>query len=96
MPNGDEKNWVRFCFAIAGFRRTHGAWPTRVSLPAAYIADIRDHVLTPDSFQRVQQKVEIVARDCDVVAEDDFGKSYVYGTDWPDYREAERWLGVTA
>jgi len=96
MPNGDEKNWSRFCFALAGFRQAHGAWPTRISLPEDYIREIREHLLTPESFQRVQEKILIVARDGDIVAEDSSGRSYTYGTDWPDPCEAEKWLGVTA
>ena len=30
MPNGADKNFVRLCAALNGFRLRYGKWPTRV------------------------------------------------------------------
>jgi len=45
MPNGGDKNFIRLCGAIEGFRVRFGTWPTAVRLFPPMIADLRDHVL---------------------------------------------------
>lgn len=95
VPNGDERNWSRFCFTIAGFREAHGCWPSRVLLPEDLLRDI-ESLMAPESFRKLNERIKIVTRDGDIVAEDDSGHTYVYGTAWPDYQEVEGWLGVTA
>jgi hypothetical protein len=32
VPNGYDRDWVRFCMAVRGFRAKHGRWPTRMRL----------------------------------------------------------------
>src|SRR5262249_16177409 len=48
MPNGHDKNWVRLCAAIDGFRVRYGHWPMRVRIFPISLADIRDHLFTPE------------------------------------------------
>ena len=38
MPNGYDRNWIRFCAAVDGFRMRYGRWPDRVRMPAGGIA----------------------------------------------------------
>ncbi len=99
MPNGHDKNWVRLCGAIDGFRARYGRWPTRVRIFPASLADIRDNVLTPEDYARIVAKVTLVADEAEMVAEDDMGGSYNYGQEgFPSKRptpQAAEWLGVT-
>jgi hypothetical protein len=98
MPNGHDKNWVRLCAAIDGFRIRYGRWPTRVRIFPASLADIRDHLFTPDAYAQILAKVALVADEAAMVAEDDQGGSYSYGQEgFPSERPAPRaaeWLGV--
>ena len=40
MPNGDDKNWVRNCSAIDGFRARYNHWPSSVRLPPDYFENV--------------------------------------------------------
>ena len=99
MPNGHDKNWVRLCGAIDGFRVRYGRWPTRVRILPASLADIRDYLFTPEDYARIVAKVTLVADEAPIVAEDDLGGSYNYGQEgFPSERPTPRaadWLGVT-
>jgi hypothetical protein len=80
MPNGSDKNWVRFCAAIDGFRVLHGRWPKRVRLMPLAFVDLASHILTPLGFALVSSIVELVPDDDVVmVAEDNSGAEYNYG-----------------
>ena len=82
MPNGDDKNWVRACAAIDGFRSRYGRWPTHVRLFPGALENLRDHVLTPAGFELVMGVVELIADDrAPMVAEDATGASYNYATE---------------
>ena len=98
MPNGHDKNWVRLCAAIEGFRFRYGRWPTRVRLFPACLSDIRDHLFTPDDYARIAAKVVLIADEAGFLAEDDLGGSYNYGQEgFPRQRPtpiAAEWLGV--
>ena len=78
MPNGGDKNYVRLCAAIDGFKARYGRWPERVVVEQGYIEDIRDHVLAPGEFDRMQQKLKVVEGDARFRAEDDAGNFYHY------------------
>ena len=98
MPNGFDKNWIRLCFAIDGFRRTYGKWPTCVRIHPACLNNLREHVFTPDDFEKLQSKIELVADpNVGMEAEGDGDKRYDYGKDGfserPDLTASE-WLGV--
>ena len=58
MPNGNDRNWIRFCAAVDGFRSVFGRWPVRVRLFPDALADIRDHILRPEDFARVRSQAE--------------------------------------
>lgn len=99
MPNGHDKNWIRLCAAIDGFRVRYGRWPTRVRIFPESLADIRDHLFTPDDYAQITSKVALVADQAAMIAEDVQGGSYDYGhegfpSELPTPSAAE-WLGVT-
>ena len=99
MPNGHDKNWIRVCAAIEGFRVRHGRWPTRVRLFPVALAELRDHLFTPDDFAKITSKIALVPDDAPMIAEDDTGASYNYGKEGfskkkPDIRASD-WLAVT-
>jgi hypothetical protein len=98
MPNGHDKNWVRLCAAIDGFRGRYGRWPKRVRLSQQVLTNIRDSLLTPEDFALLGTKVELIADEVPIVAEDDLGGTYNYGREgFPRERSNPRaadWLGV--
>jgi len=40
MPNGIDRNWIRLCGAIDGFKMRFGFWPTKVFLPQIILDDL--------------------------------------------------------
>jgi hypothetical protein len=99
MPNGHDKNWVRLCAAIDGFRSRYGRWPNRVRLSPLSLGDF-DFLFTPADLTRIISKVALIADDeAAFVAEDDSGGSYNYGEEGFPKRarkpRAAEWLGVT-
>src|SRR5687768_4849384 len=80
MPNGDDKNWVRVCAAIDGFRIQYGRWPKRVRIMPVCYFDLISHVLTPLGFALVSSFVELVPEDkAEMIADDETGAEYSYG-----------------
>lgn len=98
MPNGDDKNWIRLCAAIDGFRARYGAWPTRVRLFSACVENLRNDLFSPEAYARLTTRLEFVADDASMVAEDDSGRSYDYSMQGfsksPPDIPAQQWLGV--
>jgi len=98
MPNGDDKNWVRLCAAIDGFRMRYGRWPKRVRMHALMLGDFY-HIFTPADFAKIAHKVELITDGSQMVADDSKGASYNYGEEgFPSERpkpNAAEWLGVT-
>lgn len=77
MPNGHDKNWVRFCAAIDGFRMRYGCWPVRVRMPAICVNDFR-YLFTERDFLTITARVQLALDDARFVAEDDDGGAYSY------------------
>jgi hypothetical protein len=100
MPNGDNKNYIRLCGAIDGFKLRFLKWPTRVVAYPMCIEDLRDHVLSPNLFQIVTEKIELVEGNAGFRAEDNDGNIYDYGSEgFPDKSptpSAQDWLGIAA
>jgi len=98
MPNGHDKNWIRLCAAIDGFRVRYGRWPKRVRVYPNSLADLRDHLFAPADYARIVAKVSLVADEAGMVAEDDEGGSYDYGKEGFSNESptpgAAEWLGV--
>lgn len=82
MPNGHDKNWVRVCGAVDGFRQRFGRWPVRVRVMPGAIVDLVDSILTPAGFAVVNSKFELVAEeDAEMTAEGPDDETYCYGTE---------------
>lgn len=86
MANGHDKNWVRVCAAVDGFRQRYGHWPLRVRLMPISLDDLVNNILTPDGFAVVSSKFELVGDEgAEMIAEGLNGKTYCYGTEgFPD------------
>jgi hypothetical protein len=101
MPNGCDKNWVRLCAAIDGFRSRYGRWPSQVRLRPIILEDLRDNVFTQEGFEQVAVLVRFVPDDETwMVAEDGTGAGYDYEQEGfpeepPDISAAD-WLGRPA
>ena len=98
IPNGSERNWVRLCHAINGFRAVYRAWPTRVRLPEICLADLREHLFTPETFSKLETKLQFIADGSEFIIEDELGNSFSYAEQLsamhkPDVT-AEAWLRV--
>ena len=94
MPNGIDKNWVRMCAAIDGFRVRYGSWPTRIRLPEGAI----EYLFSAETFSRLGQMIEFIYDGSPFIAEDETGGSYNYGqegfSNQPPDIPASEWLGV--
>ena len=98
MPNGDDKNWIRLCGAIDGFRVRYDRWPTRIRINRMMFEDLRDHVLPRKAFAQLQRQLEFIVEDeMLMAAEDDTGAIYDYSREgFPESRpdpDARTWLG---
>jgi hypothetical protein len=97
MPNGHDKNWIRLCAAIDGFRSRYGRWPLRVRMHEMSLRDF-DFLFTKEDLARIYEKVALEPDEASMVAEDDSGDRYNYGEEGfperaPDI-PAAAWLGV--
>ena len=83
MANGYDKNWMRICWCIDGFRARFGRWPKVVRVPDLVLSDLVSHVLTPIGFALVSSYVEIApaGEELKIVAEDGSGDEHPYGYD---------------
>jgi hypothetical protein len=94
MPNGIDKNWIRMCAALDGFRARYGSWPTKIRLPEGAI----EALFTAGTLARLEQKVRFIYDGSPFLAEDETGRSYSYGqegfSNQPPDIPATEWLGV--
>ncbi len=97
MPNGHDKNWIRLCAAIYGFRSRYGRWPIRVRMYEMTLRDF-DFLFTREDLTRIAAKVALVPDEAPMIAEDDAGAHYNYGEEgFPERAcdiRATDWLGV--
>ena len=98
MPNGDDKNWVRLCIAVEGFRARYQKWP-ETALISKDIAENIKQLFEPLDYEAVLMKLEIVevegAPHIELV--DKAGNSFNYGEerDFEQEGDARSWFGVT-
>ena len=98
MPNGGDRNWVRLCAAVDGFRARHRSWPSRIRISPRVIADLRDNVFDRHSFKRLEAKLALVPDETSFIAQDDEGRSHNLGEEGfskvePDTRTSD-WIGI--
>jgi hypothetical protein len=97
MPNGESRNWMRFCAAIEGFFARYKKWPTKARVPEFFIIELQE-VLTKESFEKLSSKITLIGDESPYIAEDKEDESYNYGLEGfskskPDLKASE-WLGV--
>jgi len=99
MPNGESKNWIRFCAAIEGFRGRYGCWPSSIKVPVFFIDELQN-VLSENDFMKISSMITLIGDDSGFafVAEDESGNQYNYekegfSNERPDNRAID-WLGV--
>ena len=98
MPNGYDKNWVRLCIAVEGFRAIYQKWPETAILTKETAEDIKQ-LFKPLTYEAVLTKLEIVevADEGHIELVDKAGNSFKYGEEW-DLEldvDASSWFGVT-
>ena len=98
MPNGEDKNWVRLCIAVNGFRARYQKWPETALLSKWTAEDIKS-LFKPLTYEAVLTKLEIVEVEDDAHIElvDKAGNSFKYGEgkDFEPDVDASSWFGVT-
>ena len=98
MPNGADRNWVRFRAAVDGFRYRFGEWPSTLRLDSKLATNLRDF-LGDDAFRALQGKLTIhIDEQAKFIAEDERGRKYDYSREgFPPEQprpSVEEWLGV--
>ena len=98
MPNGETRNWVRFCAAIDGFRQRFERWPTKVAVDPVIYEDLQ-WMFSEKAFRELNSRVRLdVRQGAMIAAEDGEGHVYDYGEEgFPSERpqpSAGDWLGV--
>ena len=98
MPNGESKNWIRFCAAIDGFRSRYGKWPTAVRV-LDFFPDELKSVLSGSDHAKLLSKIKVIGDNSPFIAVDESGNAYDYGREgFPNLKlnvRASEWLGVT-
>jgi hypothetical protein len=61
MPNGADRNWIRLCLAIDGFRARYGRFPLRVAIEQFYIDNLAE-MFSEEEFRVVREKMDLVPR----------------------------------
>ena len=77
MPNGESKNWIRFCAAIDGFRARYNHWPRSVRVLDNFPDELK-RVLSKEDYKRLTSKIGIIGDNSPYIAIDETGKSYNY------------------
>ena len=80
MPNGVDRNFVRFISCIEGFREKFNTWPTKVRLDPGFIKELND-VMDFEDYQKLIGKITLISDSSNpwdglYVAEDDEGNLY--------------------
>ena len=78
MPNGESKNWIRFCAAIDGFRARYNHWPKSIRVLDFFPNELQ-RVLSKEDYAKLKSKIEIIGDNSPFIAIDETGKSYNYG-----------------
>ena len=100
MPNGVDRNFVRYMSCISGFRAKFNHWPTRVRLDSSFVEELKE-VMRNEDFQRMNEKITIIPDNSNpwdglYVAEDEEGNSYDLMQHGHGPRElgVRNWLGI--
>lgn len=71
----------RILITINGFRRRYGSWPTILQVDAVMADALQRETLTPRGWQAIVAKLQIQDAKGTVIAEDENGQVYEYGSE---------------
>ena len=54
MPNGVDRNFVRYISCIGGFRAIFNHWPTKVRLDSSFIEELKE-VMKHEDYQKMTE-----------------------------------------
>ena len=57
MPNGWDRNWIRFAITIRGFKGTFGEWPSRVVAVQPMTVESIERLFAPQTFLLLTQRM---------------------------------------
>ena len=77
MPNGADRNFVRFIRCIETFRIKYNKWPTRVRLDPSFIRELQE-AMSDEDHKKLNDKIMIIPDDSNpydglYIAENDEG-----------------------
>lgn len=103
MPNGADRDFVRFISCIASFKAKFNSWPTRIRVDPDFVRELRE-VMTPQDYQKMSQKIKLIPDnsnpfDGTYIAEDEDGDAYDllrerHGRHGYEKRHVLDWLGI--
>ena len=59
MPNGADRNCVRFISCIAGFKHKYKKWPSKIRLNLYIIHELKT-VMKPEHFEKKSKKIRLI------------------------------------
>lgn len=80
MPNGVDRNFVRFISCIAGFKIKLNHWPTKMRLDPNFINELRE-VMDIEDYTKLNHKIKLIPDESNpwdglYIAEDDEENTY--------------------
>ena len=100
MPNGVDRNFVRYMSCISGFRAKFNHWPRKVRLDPSFIEELKE-VMTDEDYRKMSQRVILIPDNSNpwdglFIAEDDEGNSYdlMQHGHGPSKMNVLSWLGI--
>jgi len=100
MPNGMDRDFVRFMSCIASFKKRFGHWPTKVRIEPGFSEELMD-VMGLRDYQKLIAKIQLIADpvhpyDGTYIAEDDQENAYdlLICGHLGDVSEAVKWLDI--
>ncbi len=100
MPNGVDRDFVRYIGCIRGFKFTFNHWPTKVRLDPVAMRNLRERMEAED-YRKMTENVTLILDSSNpydgvYIAEDDEGNSYdlIQRGHGPIEIDALNWLGI--
>jgi len=79
VPNGSDRDFIRFISCIASFKAKFNSWPAKIRLNPWFIAELQK-VMGIEDYQKLTNKITLIAdpiypADGTYIAEDDQGNA---------------------
>jgi len=80
MPNGADRNFVRFISCISGFKSIFNHWPSNIRIDPSFIQELEE-VMEIQDYQKLCEKIALIPDNSNpwdglYIAEDDEGNKY--------------------